>query len=103
MRFFYLFSLWLLCLHANSQNYQVSQIYPVLLQNADAVVRHDKMNILVKSYDHMEISLERVVTVLNNNGKKHLNTYVFYDEATKIKNLSAVVLDENGRELETFK
>ncbi|WP_282051202.1 DUF3857 domain-containing transglutaminase family protein [Maribacter aquivivus] len=86
-----------------AQDYNFSKIDPSLLKNSDAVVRLDESTVLVKSSDFMEVTSQRVVTVLNEGGSKHINATAFYDKETSIKNLEAVILDANGKEIEKFK
>ncbi|APQ16605.1 DUF3857 domain-containing protein [Maribacter hydrothermalis] len=88
---------------AVSQEYNFSKIDSALLKNADAVVRLDQMNILVKSSDFMEITSTRAVTVINEKGSKHVSAMAFYDKETAIKNLVAIIYDANGEEIEKFK
>lgn len=103
MRFTLFLMFWLIISQANSQTYSISKIQPTLLKNADAIVRFDKMKILVKAYDAMEVTSERAVTVLNDKGQTHLNSFAFYDNNSKIKNLNALIYDFNGKEVEEFK
>ena len=86
-----------------AQDYSFSKINPILLNNADAVVRLDEMSILVKSSDYMEISSTRVVTVLNESGSKHVNATAFYDKETTIRDLEAIIYNENGEEIDKIK
>lgn len=86
-----------------AQDYSFSKINPILLKNADAVVRLDEMSILVKSSDYMEIISTRVVTVLNESGSKHVNATAFYDKETTIRDLEAIIYNENGEEIDKIK
>lgn len=86
-----------------AQDYSFSKINPILLNNADAVVRLDEMSILVKSSDYMEITSTRVVTVLNESGSKHVNATAFYDKETTIRDLEAIIYNENGEEIDKIK
>tara|TARA_R110000751_G_scaffold83869_5_gene168117 strand:+ start:634 stop:2526 length:1893 start_codon:yes stop_codon:yes gene_type:complete len=88
---------------AIAQEYSFSKIEPSFLKNSDAVVRLDESTVLVKSSDFMEVTSKRVVTVLNESGSKHVNAKVFYDNETSIKDLEAIILDANGKEIEMFK
>lgn len=88
---------------AIAQKYSFSKIEPSFLKNSDAVVRLDESTVLVKSSDFMEVTSKRVVTVLNESGSKHVNAKVFYDNETSIKDLEAIILDANGKEIEKFK
>lgn len=85
------------------QDYSFSEINTSLLKNADAVVRYDQMNVLVKSSDYMEVTSKRAITVLNEKGSKHVNAMAFYDKETSIKSLSAIIYDANGKEVDKFK
>lgn len=86
-----------------AQDYSFSKINPILLKNADVVVRLDEMSILVKSSDYMEITSTRVVTVLNESGSKHVNATAFYDKETTIRDLEAIIYNENGEEIDKIK
>tara|TARA_R110002051_G_scaffold3131_4_gene16828 strand:+ start:6375 stop:8267 length:1893 start_codon:yes stop_codon:yes gene_type:complete len=88
---------------AVSQDYNFSKIDSALLKNADAVVRIDQMNILLKSSDYMEVTSTRAVTVINEKGSKHVNAMAFYDKETSIKDLVAILYDANGKEIDKFK
>ena len=69
MRFYFLFLLGLFFHCSFSQNYNVDAIPKEVRQNADAVVRLDKMDVIVEDQDKMEVSSKRVVTIFNENGK----------------------------------
>ncbi|WP_339841175.1 DUF3857 domain-containing protein [uncultured Maribacter sp.] len=86
-----------------AQDYSFSKLNPILLKNADAIVRLDEMSILVKSSDYMEVTSTRIVTVLNENGSKHVNAMAFYDKETSIKDLEAIIYDDNSKEIDKFK
>ncbi|MEM8999698.1 MAG: DUF3857 domain-containing protein [Bacteroidota bacterium] len=74
-----------------------------LLENADAVVRLDNMEVIVTDYNAMIVTATRAVTVLNENGNKYVHAYAYYDDNQKITDLSAVVYNHNGSEIEKFK
>ncbi|MDT0621148.1 DUF3857 domain-containing protein [Croceitalea vernalis] len=103
MRLFYFLLFTTLFLSAQNQQYSLSSINSELLEDADAVVRLDKMMITVEAYNAMEVSSRRVVTVLNENGQKHVDAYAFYDDNSKIKTLSAFVYDSQGKEIKKIK
>ncbi|MEP2690606.1 DUF3857 domain-containing protein [Maribacter dokdonensis] len=103
MRLSFLTLMFVVTLAMNAQEYSFTKIEPSLLKNADAVVRLDESTVLLKSSDFMEVKSKRVVTVLNESGSKHINATVFYDKEKWIKNLEAIILDANGKEIEKFK
>lgn len=88
---------------SQDQDYNYKNIDGILLKNADAVVRLDEMHLNILDYKSMEIKSKRIVTVLNENGEKHINAYAFYDDNSKIKNISALILDSEGKEIKKIK
>ena len=46
---------------------------------------------------------KKAVTVLNENGLRHIDSYVSYDPHTKIKHISARIYDVLGNEIKKFK
>ncbi|MEP2280642.1 DUF3857 domain-containing protein [Maribacter sp.] len=103
MRFLYFICFFIVSNTAIGQQYHISRICPDLLKNADAVVRLDRMNILVKTSDYMEVTSTRVVTVFNKKGAKHVNAVTYYDNETSLKYLTAKVYNAEGVELKEFK
>ncbi len=103
MRFYFL-TLFTLFFHFSfSQHYNVTGIPEEVLQNSDAVVRMDKMVVVVEAKDKMKVTNKRVVTVLNENGDKHLHAYVFYDKNVKVSRLEAIVYNAKGKEIQKIK
>ncbi|MBO0322714.1 DUF3857 domain-containing protein [Muricauda sp. CAU 1633] len=86
-----------------SQDYSYTLIPDELLTNADAVVRLDRMNVVVTAQDFMRITSKRVVTVLNENGDGDVHAYAFYDKSTKITDLEARILNKHGEEIKKIK
>ncbi|MEM8929354.1 MAG: DUF3857 domain-containing protein, partial [Bacteroidota bacterium] len=90
-------------LSAQLSNYSVFSIPEGLTNGANAVVRLDQMKVTISAIDEMQVRAVRVVTVLNEQGDEFVNTYAHYDNETKIEQISAVVYDSFGNELEKFK
>lgn len=86
-----------------SQNYTRSSIPDELLINADAVVRLDKMDVVVEARDLMRVTSKRVVTVLNENGNRFVHASAYYDDGHKIGSLEAKIYDRNGEEVKKFR
>ncbi|MCK8522261.1 DUF3857 domain-containing protein [Aquimarina sp. D1M17] len=84
-------------------NLQVSSIDPSLLNNANAVVRSETIEIQIGSIKSINVRTKRIVTVLNKDGRKYADSYEFYDPYTKIKKLEATILDETGKEIKKYK
>lgn len=101
---FYLFILFALFFDSSySQDYRVSSISKTMQQNADAVVRLDKMDVIVEAKDRMIVNQKRVVTVLNKEGNKHVNAYAFYEKKDKVSHLEAVIYNAQGEEVKKIK
>lgn len=83
--------------------YKAATIDPSLLQNANAVVRLDRLVVEVKDVDDMYIESERVVTILNKKGNGAMNSYLFYDEDIHIKDMEIRIYDAGGNEIEKIK
>lgn len=83
MRFYFFFLLNFLFHFSFSQNYNVNTIPKEVRQNADAVVRLDKMDVIIESRDQMEVNSKRVVTVFNEDGNEHVLAYTYYDKMIK--------------------
>lgn len=103
MRFFF-FSLFSLLFHFSfSQAYNVGSIPKELRQSADAVVRLDKMDVVVEALDKMTVTGKRVVTVLNEKGNAHIHAYAFYEKNDKVSKLEAIIYDARGEEIKKIK
>ena len=87
----------------SQENYQVSDIDPLLLINADAVIRKHDQFIEIKAIDKVEISTTRIVTVLNASGESYIDAYENFDKGISILDQEAIILDPNGRELRKYK
>ncbi len=74
-----------------------------LLENANAVVRLDQMDLHIASSKEMTYTVQQAVTVLNKLGDSYARTHVFYDKESKVKNIEAFVYDKNGKELDHIK
>lgn len=94
-----------LCVFGFAQdfNYQTIVVDPLLKENANAIVRDYHINIDVESYSKTVIKSKKAVTVLNENGLRHIDSYVSYDPHTKIKYISARVYDGLGNEIKKFR
>jgi len=103
MRLFYIFFITSYLLSAQNQNYSVGTIDEGLLKNADAVVRLDETIVTLEAFNFMQISSKRAVTVLNENGQKHVDAYAFYDNNSKIKDLSVIIYNSDGKEIKKVK
>ena len=81
----------------------IATIPPTLLDHANAVVRNQEMVIDIKDVDEVDISIKRVITVLNKYGDSYLSAWLSYDKDTRIKNQEAIIYDAFGKEIRKFK
>lgn len=86
-----------------SQDYSYTSIPDELLTNADAVVRIDRMEVVVSAQDFMRITSKRVVTVLNENGDGDVHAYALYDKSDKVTDLEARIYNKFGEEIKKIK
>ena len=104
MRLLFFFSLFLGIYTLPAQvNYSVNTIPEELLTSADAVVRNHRMDVRLLSNEEMTISYERVVTVLNEKGNRHVRAYAGYNKSQAIKSAEAEVFDKNGNSIKRIK
>jgi len=100
---FYFLILSSLFFYPQNSDYHFDTLPDKLKENANAVVRLDKMIINVEAIDRMEYGIEQVITVLNNKGDRYSKTRIPFDKETKIKNVNIHVYDKFGNEIERIK
>ncbi|WP_335964585.1 DUF3857 and transglutaminase domain-containing protein [Galbibacter sp. PAP.153] len=74
-----------------------------LTKDANAIMRNDSISINIPSFDKMRVYKEEVVTILNKAGDKYASAYEYYSDDVKIKSVEAVIYDQMGNEIKTFK
>jgi len=74
-----------------------------LSEDANAVVRLNETNVLIKSIDEMIETEKRIVTVLNSHGNKAVGAQVYYDDDVKVKHVEALVFDAFGKQIEKLR
>lgn len=80
-----------------------SSIPQELKENANAVVRSHKTDIIISSRKSMEIKTNRTVTVFNEKGLAHINAYEYFEDPSDIKSIEAIVYDAFGEEIKKIK
>ncbi len=89
-------------LHAQD-NLSVLTLPDTLKENANAVVRLDQKSIKISSKKSMTIKTKRIVTILNEYGMGYIDAAEFFDNATKIKSIEAIIYDGFGKEIKKIK
>jgi len=88
---------------AQKIEYNSSNISDSLKENANAVVRLNRIDIVIASQKSMNIITKRVVSVLNEKGLSAIDANESYDERTNIRNIEATVYDVLGKEIKKIK
>ena len=73
-----------------------------LITDANAVVRLQNTQITITSKTQLIVKERRIVTVLNESGKKHADAYKHYNEDTRINKLTAILYDASGKKIKKY-
>lgn len=84
-------------------DYSAFTIPDQLKKNADAVVRFSKVTAEVLKQDELQSRSVRTVTVLNKEGLRYLNAFVFYDNNIKVRKIEARFYNNAGKEIARYK
>lgn len=74
-----------------------------LKENADSVIRDERITVHIPDQRTMEYEIYRVITVLNKKGMSDIAAYAGYDKDTRVKKLEATIYDKVGKEVKNFK
>ena len=91
------------CCFSQKNNFAVVLIPQNLLENANAVVRNNAVEITIEDFDKMLVTKREVVTVLNKLGIVDARMAERYDNDTKINKLSAKIYNAYGKEIKKYK
>lgn len=91
--FFCCFSLGLSCLYAQID--LAPKFIDSLVQNANELVREQKIKIRINSSSEGLYTYRKVVTILNSNSSAN-EVYIYYDPETPVSQLKANLYDKNG-------
>ncbi|WP_461589065.1 DUF3857 domain-containing protein [Winogradskyella sp.] len=104
------FILWGMCFFASfysftqdASTYLSLTVSDSLRKNANAIVRYETIDVEVLSIEEIKVKTKRVTTVLNKYGDRHINAGQYYDDNTKIEEISAFVYDEFGNNIKKYK
>nr|WP_322622909.1 DUF3857 domain-containing protein [uncultured Flavobacterium sp.] len=87
----------------SQENYAVTSIPADLLDNANAVLRHSREDIVISSRNSMKVTEHRVVTVYNESGVGYMGAQAYFDKSTNVRSIEAFIYDKNGQQLKKFK
>lgn len=88
---------------SNSQDNFTSTYPDSLKENAQAILRENRIEIDIISINKMNIKKKRIITVFNELGLKHVDAFEYYDKATSIKKIEATIYNSAGTELKKIK
>lgn len=97
------FILFFITANIHSQNFSDFLISKDLKENANACVRLQESEIVIKSRRLMTIKSKRVVTVFNEYGLQHMDLFENYDKTRKVISVEAQILNALGGEVKKFK
>ncbi len=80
----------------------ILQMNPLLMLNANAVVRYDNTVLKVQSVGKLGTSVKKAVTILNKNGNEYAAIQIYTDKETSINSFKATVYDAKGNSIKTF-
>lgn len=99
----YILPFFLFCNSIFSQE-NLTAVFPdATRENANAIVKNDRTEIIFSSFNSMVIKKYRVVTVLNEGGLKHLEAFEYFDNSTSIKNIEVIIYNAAGSEVKKIK
>jgi hypothetical protein len=85
------------------QSYNYASIPENLTENANAVVRQERYDVVIASRRSMKTTFSRAVTILNEQGQRYIGAAVYYDKSTAIKAIEAIIYDKNGTQVKKIK
>lgn len=86
-----------------TNDYQSVLIDEKYKKNANSFIRLYSTHIKIEEQDKMLITHKQIITVLNKNGDKDIDAYLYYDDNINVKKLEATVYDALGNEIDTYK
>ncbi len=76
--------------------YNCANIPKKLLENANTVIRFDKLEIIINDTKSFKENIKTVRTILNSNYKSDQEIVIFYNKFKEITNIKASIYDANG-------
>ena len=83
--------------------FPVSGIPAELKENVDVVIREDHMRYTIHDRDRATLYVYQVVTILNENGKRHASEVIGYDKLSRITSFKGASFDANGKQIRRLK
>ena len=90
-------------IYAQEINFSAATIPDNLKENANALVRFEKITIDLQSQRSMLTKQTRIVTVFNENGNNNVDASEVFDKSTSVKSIEAVVYNAAGAQIKKIK
>lgn len=84
-------------------NVSISSIPEVLKENANAVIRLEKTDIVISSKKSMVVNKTRIVSILNSKGLDDMGAYEYFNNSTTVKSIEAVIYNAAGEQIKKLK
>ncbi|MEO6612998.1 MAG: DUF3857 domain-containing protein [Chitinophagaceae bacterium] len=88
---------------AGDNEFAVTNISPVLLKNADVVIRLEERFVDLQALDKMFSRRHYVITVLNEQGAKFAKLVEWYDKFNEIRSIEGTLYDASGKKIKSLK
>jgi Domain of Unknown Function with PDB structure (DUF3857)/Transglutaminase-like superfamily len=88
---------------AAQESYNAITIPKELTENANAVVRYERIDINIPSRKEMRYTIKRVVTILNEHGNNFIGADVYHDKSKTIRSIEALIFDKFGQQIKRLK
>ena len=101
--FLLLFGLLSLTVRAQTENWAVSSIPSAMTANADAVLRFDELNYVVKSPSEAVLQVRQIITIMNQKADSKARLVVPYDKFSKVTDIEGAIFDASGKQIKRLK
>jgi len=92
-----------LSLLGQSEEYTALLIPKDLKTKANSIVRLDDYTVDIPNISTINIHHKRAVTILNKKGNRDADTYIYYDEVSRVKSINVTIYNALGLEIAKFK
>lgn len=86
-------------LYTQKEDFQAINLPAVLVENANAIVRLDDVNVSINSKKDVRMTRRAVITVLNKAGDRHVIDHIYYSNSVKVRKAEAIIYNAMGMEV----
>ncbi|RXR21359.1 DUF3857 domain-containing protein [Flavobacterium amnicola] len=88
---------------SQSIDFSVNDIPNELNENANSVIRDQRITVEIKSISNMIIKSKKVTTVLNEKGYQNIDAFEYYDKSSNVTSIEATIFNSYGNEIKKLK